>query len=80
VSDFRSWRAADKVQALESLLHNPAFVFLTTTAEKAFAEAAIAGLDADSREQARQTCLAWREVQRMARDELAAAASEAQAA
>jgi len=77
VSDFRTWRAADRVQALDSLLANPAFQFLTQTADKAFAEAAIGGLDAETREQARLTCLAWRELARMVRDELNAAKDEA---
>jgi hypothetical protein len=61
-------------------LANAAFTFLAATAEKAFAEAAIAGLDADSREQSRLTCLAWRSLSRMVREELAAAKDESRAA
>ena len=80
MTDFRNWRAADRVQALDSLQANPAFQFLTATADKAFAEAAIAGLDPVAREQARLTCIAWRELARMVRDELTAAQSEARAA
>jgi len=78
VSDFRSWRAADRVQALDSLMSNPVFLYYTATAERAFSEAAIGGLNAAAREEARLTCLAWRELVRMARDEHAAATAETQ--
>lgn len=67
-----SWpelRAIDRLHALDALLTNVAFVHLSTTAERAAAEAAISAPDPYGREEARRTCLAWRDILRRLQDE-----------
>jgi hypothetical protein len=74
-----SWyelRPIDRLHAIDGLLVNVAWQHLTVTAERAAAEAAISAGDPGLREEARQRCLAWRELTRRLADERTRAREE----